>query len=323
MLAWVRAFAGHLAEARTLLYERDPGTPPETWAQAGFKFWTGQWLEAQSGLAEDADERDWNGDRHSAADDLWLLAKVQRARGGEKDAEAHLQYGLEVGAEGHVIFELRARAELALLCAEAGRTREARAHLERCESVLAAGEDWRGVAGRVALAAGALAAAEGRSQEADGAFARAVEVFRRVVLPWDEAEALKLWGRYLLQAHRRDDALERLNDSLELYRRIDAGAAWIDSLAAERDAALRWKRASTTAIPAEPNGLSAREMDVLRLIAGGRSNREIAETLFVSARTVERHIANIYGKLDLHSRTQATAYAFAHDLVPSRMGAPT
>ena len=57
-------------------------------------------------------------------------------------------------------------------------------------------------------------------------------------------------------------------------------------------------------------------MEVLRLIAAGKSNREIADELFVSARTVERHIANIFGKIEVHSRTQATAYAFAHDLFP-------
>jgi len=317
MLAWVRAFAGYLAEARQLLYERDPSTPPEIWAEAGFKYWTGHWAEAVAGLTEDADERDRNGDRHSAADDLWLLAKVQAARGDQKDAEANLQYGLEIGTEGHVIFEVRARTELALLSAEAGQIKEARGHLERCKSVLAAGEDWRGVAGRVALAEGALAASEGRLQDADAALARAVEVFRRVVLPWDEAEVLRLWGRYLLQAHRRDEAVGKLNDSLELYGRIEAGAAWTEPIAAERDAALRWRRTSGTATHAQPTALSDREMDVLRLIAGGKSNREIAEELFVSARTVERHIANIYGKLNLHSRTQATAYAFAHDLFPT------
>jgi DNA-binding CsgD family transcriptional regulator len=317
MLAWVRAFAGYMAEARTLLYERDPGTRPETWAEAGMKYWTGQWEQARTGLTEDADERDRNGDRHSAADDLWLLAKVQTARGNRKDAEAKLQYSLEVGKEGHVIFEMRARAELALLCALAGRITEARRHLERCTALLAAGEDWRGLAGRVALAEGALAAAEGRLAEADRALARAVDVFRRVVLPWDEAEALKLWGLYLLRAHRRADAVAKLTDSLELYRGIGAGSAWTDSIAAERDAALRLRRASNAATEAHPNGLSEREMEVLRLIAGGKRNREIAAELFVSARTVERHIANIYGKLDVHSRTQATAYAFAHDLFPA------
>jgi DNA-binding NarL/FixJ family response regulator len=64
-------------------------------------------------------------------------------------------------------------------------------------------------------------------------------------------------------------------------------------------------------------------MDVLRLIAGGKSNQEIADELFVSARTVERHISNLYGKIKVHSRTQATAYAFSHALLPAPAGKPT
>lgn len=57
------------------------------------------------------------------------------------------------------------------------------------------------------------------------------------------------------------------------------------------------------------HGLSPRELEVLRLIAAGHSNREIAEALFLSPRTVERHIANIYLKIDVHSKAEATAYA--------------
>ena len=322
MLAWVRAFSGSLAEARRLLYETDASTPPETWAEAGIKFWMGHWEQARNALAEDADERHRNGDRHSAADDLWLLGKIQIALGGRGPAEATFQSSLEE-AKGHLILETRTHAELALFYAEDGHTEEARRHLEMCEAVLSGGEDWGGVAGRVALAEGALAGAEGRLQEADRAFARGIAVFDRVVLPWDEAEGLKLWARYLLKAHRREDAVGKLSDSLELYRRIGAPTAWTDSIVAERDGLLKKKTLSVIASHANPDGLSERELDVLRLIAGGKSNREIADELFLSGRTVERHIANIYGKIGVHSRTQATAYAFAHDLLPAPVGRPT
>jgi DNA-binding NarL/FixJ family response regulator len=60
---------------------------------------------------------------------------------------------------------------------------------------------------------------------------------------------------------------------------------------------------------AAQHGLSPRELEVLRLIAAGKSNREIAEDLFLSPRTVERHIANIYLKIDVHTKAEATAYA--------------
>ena len=70
--------------------------------------------------------------------------------------------------------------------------------------------------------------------------------------------------------------------------------------------------------PAYPGGLTAREVEVLRLIAEGKSNREIGAELVLSLRTVERHMVNIYGKLDIHSKAQATAYAFTHELAPPR-----
>ncbi|MDQ3547505.1 MAG: LuxR C-terminal-related transcriptional regulator [Chloroflexota bacterium] len=55
--------------------------------------------------------------------------------------------------------------------------------------------------------------------------------------------------------------------------------------------------------------LTAREVEVLQLIAAGHSNRQIAESLFLSPRTIERHIANIYLKIDVHSKAEATSYA--------------
>jgi DNA-binding NarL/FixJ family response regulator len=63
------------------------------------------------------------------------------------------------------------------------------------------------------------------------------------------------------------------------------------------------------------HGLSDRELEVLRLVAAGKSNREIAAELVLSEHTVARHLQNIYGKLGLPSRAAATAFAFEHDIV--------
>ena len=62
---------------------------------------------------------------------------------------------------------------------------------------------------------------------------------------------------------------------------------------------------------------SAREIEVLRLVAAGKSNRQVAEELVISLNTVERHISNIFNKLDVSSRAAATAFAFEHRLVES------
>jgi DNA-binding NarL/FixJ family response regulator len=67
-------------------------------------------------------------------------------------------------------------------------------------------------------------------------------------------------------------------------------------------------------VPANPGGLTLREVEVLRLVAAGRSNPEIAAELVLSEKTVARHLSNIFGKLDVGSRTAAAAYAFQHGL---------
>jgi DNA-binding NarL/FixJ family response regulator len=61
--------------------------------------------------------------------------------------------------------------------------------------------------------------------------------------------------------------------------------------------------------------LTDRELEVLRLVAAGRSNREIAAELVISEHTVARHLQNIFAKLGLSSRSAATAFAFEHGLV--------
>ena len=70
-----------------------------------------------------------------------------------------------------------------------------------------------------------------------------------------------------------------------------------------------------TTTAALPGGLSAREGEVLRLIAAGSTNREIAAALFVSEATVKTHVNNIFAKLQVRDRAQAVHYAFTHGLV--------
>jgi ATP/maltotriose-dependent transcriptional regulator MalT len=74
-------------------------------------------------------------------------------------------------------------------------------------------------------------------------------------------------------------------------------------------------KASQPAPPADSRGLSVRELQVLRLLASGKTNRAIAAELFLSEKTVDRHVSNIFGKLDVSSRAAATAYAYEHGLI--------
>jgi DNA-binding NarL/FixJ family response regulator len=71
-----------------------------------------------------------------------------------------------------------------------------------------------------------------------------------------------------------------------------------------------------------PDGLTLRECEVLTLVADGRSNRQIREALFISDRTVARHLTNIFTKIGVSSRTQAARYAIDHGLTGTRSGRP-
>jgi DNA-binding CsgD family transcriptional regulator len=77
----------------------------------------------------------------------------------------------------------------------------------------------------------------------------------------------------------------------------------------------RLDQLTSRSAPAPPGGLSTREIEVLRLVAEGRTNRAIAAELGISERTVDRHVSNVYTKLDVSSRASATAYAYEHGLI--------
>jgi DNA-binding CsgD family transcriptional regulator len=106
-------------------------------------------------------------------------------------------------------------------------------------------------------------------------------------------------------------ALQALGDREAAQLEFEAALAEFERLGARPDAdALRASAAAGGAA-----GLTAREVEVIRLVADGRSNRAIAAELVLSEKTVARHLANIYAKLGLSSRAAATAYAYDHGLV--------
>jgi DNA-binding NarL/FixJ family response regulator len=112
-------------------------------------------------------------------------------------------------------------------------------------------------------------------------------------------------------------AYETLGDSDAAARELDAAEAVFTHLGATLDSNNLPALRGHTPLP---NGLTPREAEVLALVAAGKTNREVATALSISRKTVARHLSNIFTKIDVSSRTEAAAYAFAHDLAPPAPG---
>lgn len=153
--------------------------------------------------------------------------------------------------------------------------------------------------------------AEGRVAAADGDPAAALRFLRRAWTSWQAVGA-----PYEAARTRVDAALaaRALGDEDAAGMELDAARQVFTELGAAPDVAR--VDAVTRRHEAQSAGpLSPREAEVLRLVAQGRSNREIAEHLFLSERTVARHVGNILAKLQLANRAAATAFAYEHGLV--------
>ncbi|HEX5336535.1 MAG TPA: LuxR C-terminal-related transcriptional regulator [Propionicimonas sp.] len=162
------------------------------------------------------------------------------------------------------------------------------------------------LSGYAAQATGAVLCAEGSPTAALTALRRAWQTWRDLDLPQLAAQARTLVGRCLLAVGDEDAARMEFDAAREVFTRLGAAPDL-----AELDAIL----AASTPLP---DGLTAREVQVIRLVAAGLSNRAVAEDLFLSEKTVARHLSNVYGKLGLTSRAAATAYAYDHGIVARR-----
>ena len=109
-------------------------------------------------------------------------------------------------------------------------------------------------------------------------------------------------------------ACRALGDEDAARMELDAAGQVFERLAAGPDLA-RVEALTGLAPGRAGGGLTAREVEVLRLVATGRTNRAIAAELFLSEKTVARHLSNMFTKLGVSSRAAATAYAYQHDLV--------
>jgi DNA-binding NarL/FixJ family response regulator len=121
--------------------------------------------------------------------------------------------------------------------------------------------------------------------------------------------------RLLMLETIREYGLERLRDNGELEATLQALAIQDQTIVStphqvERSSALPMKPAAVY-----PDGLTAREVEVLRLVAQGLTDAQIAEQLVISPRTVNNHLTAIYSKIQVSSRAAATRYAMEHQLV--------
>jgi len=155
-----------------------------------------------------------------------------------------------------------------------------------------------------AHAQGAVELAEGDVQAALGSLRRAFEAWRHTEAPYEAARVRVLLGMACRAFGDDEGAGLELNAARAVFERLGAtpDLARIDAL--------------IKGVPSgHPHGLTPRELQVLLLVAAGKTNKTIAAELFLSEKTVDRHVSNIFNKLDVPSRSAATAYAYEHKLI--------
>ncbi|MDR6906342.1 DNA-binding CsgD family transcriptional regulator [Agromyces sp. 3263] len=291
----------------------------------------GEWDEAAATLA-DVCERER---RALALEHAYYgVAELHRLAGRRDEAEAAYRRAAELGRE--------VQPGLARLRRDEGRTATARSGIVR------ALESAPSLSIRAELLAAQveLEVEHGDPAVAAGAAAQLRAMADLMATPYLGAQADRADARLLLQADAADRALPLLRRAWSAWRQLEApyeaavtrvllgranrAAGDEEAAQLEFDAARtvladlgavadldRLERTAAGAgrsAAAASAGLTRREVEVLRLIAGGRTNRQIAQELFLSERTVARHVSNILGKLGLANRAGATAFAFEHGL---------
>jgi DNA-binding CsgD family transcriptional regulator len=230
------------------------------------------------------------------------LALLRLAQGQQSAALASIRLAVdEVEGPPQRARLLGALVEILLA---AGELEEARRAAEELAAT-AAGLRAELLSAVAAQAQGAVLLAGGDAKAALTKLRQAWRIWQDLDSPYEGARTRTLIGLACRDLGDDDTAAMELDASRWVFGQLGAApdVAQVDRLIA---------RGSPL-----PGGLTAREAEVLRLVASGRTNRAIASDLFLSEKTVARHVSNIFTKLGVTSRSAATAFAFQHDLVPS------
>ncbi|MDZ7732934.1 MAG: LuxR C-terminal-related transcriptional regulator [Acidimicrobiia bacterium] len=299
----------------------------------------GAWEEAEARASEACEDLiDMN--VSVVAEGHYVIGDLRRARGDHDGAEAAYARAHELGREP--------QPGLARLRLAQGRTEVARTALHG--ALAAATEDLARAPLLVALVE--VGAATGDAEEAGAAARELTHIAETFRTPGLLAAARQAAGTARLTASEPERAVPLLRDACRRWHEIDArldGAHVRELLAAalgvlgDDETAAREQALGAEVLdelgaphgtlhvppPTDrsgdgelPGGLTRREVEVLGAVADGRTNAGIAAALGISERTVERHVSNIFVKLDVASRTEAARVAFDHGLVPSARSRP-
>lgn len=292
----------------------------------------GAWPQAleEAQRARERCERAMN--RRAAGQAAYQQAEVLRRLGRLADAETAYREANECGREpqpGLALLRLAQGDADAAAAAVRRCLAETRSPLKRsrllpayAEITVAAGDldEARGAANELdeiardypsAMLRAIAGYVRGAVELAAGDAQAALVTLRDALLTWQELEAPYEAARTRVQLAL---ACRALGDEDTTFLELDTARRVFDELGAGPDVG-RIDVLAGRPEAGETYGLTARELEVLRLVAAGKTNRDIAATLVVSEHTVARHVQNIFGKLRVSSRTAATAFAFEHELL--------
>jgi DNA-binding CsgD family transcriptional regulator len=229
------------------------------------------------------------------------LALLRLAQGDDNAAAAAIRRA--VGETTEPLRRARllpAYAEIMLAVGDLDEARTAREELAE----IAAGYESAMLRAIAAQVRGTVDLAEGDAQAALVALRQASRVWQELEAPYEAARTRVLMGLACRTLGDEDSAALDLEAATDVFEQLGAlpDLARVESL-------------SRPLATGDTHGLTPRELEVLRLVAAGSTNRQIASKLVVSEHTVARHVQNIFTKLRVSSRTAATAFAFEHDLV--------